>query len=188
MSPVAVRNRLFLADAQLASGDLKSARATATAVFQTTLAQYGPNNLSTLTAQATLAWVRFRQGDATGARAQLLAAVMQLRELGGRADAVLAQALQYLAEIDLAAGRPADAIAPLQEGAALLARFASTGWNLGVMRERLAEALIAARRPGAGQLLNQAVPVLRTELGPSHPETLRAVAVAQAQSAPPSSL
>jgi len=144
VSPVAVRNRLFLADAQLAGGDLKAARATATAVYDATLAQYGPNNLATLTAQTSVAWLKFRQGDATGARTQLLAAVTQLRELGGRADAVLAQTLQYLGEIDQAAGRPADAIAALQEGAALLSRFAATGWNLAVMRERLAEALTAA--------------------------------------------
>jgi serine/threonine-protein kinase len=186
VSPVAVRNRLFLADAQLVSGDLKAARATATAVYEATLAQYGPNNLATLTAQTTVAWLKFRQNDAAGARTQLLSAATQLRELGGRADAVLAQALRYLAEIELAAGRPADAIVPLQEGAALLARFASTGWNLAVMRERLAEALIAARRQGAGELLNQAVPVLRTELGESHPDTIRALAVVEAERAPQS--
>jgi eukaryotic-like serine/threonine-protein kinase len=184
VSPVAVRNRLFLADAQLVSGDLKAARATATAVYEATLAQYGPNNLATLTAQTTVAWLKFRQNDAAGARTQLLSAATQLRELGGRADAVLAQALRYLGEIDLAVGRPTDAIASLQEGAGLLARFASTGWNLAVVRERWAEALIAARRQGAGELLDRAVPVLRTQLGESHPDTIRALAVVEAQRAP----
>ncbi len=190
VSPVAVRNRLFLADAQLASGDLNAARTTATAVYAATLDQYGPNNLATLTAQMSVAWLKFRQGDAAGGRTQMLAAVGRLRELGGRADGVLAQALQYLGEIDQAAGRPVDAIVPLQEGTALLSRFAATGCNLAVMRERLAEALIAARRPGAAQLLSQAIPVLRTQLGASHPDTIRALAVAEKQgySAPPSSL
>jgi hypothetical protein len=36
--------------------------------------------------------------------------------------------------------------------------------------------------------LNQALPVLTTELGEAHPETIRARAVAQTQSTPPSSL
>ena len=74
----------------------------------------------------------------------------------------------------MAAGRPADAIAPLQEGAALLARFAPSGWNLAMMRERLAEAVIGAGRPGAADLLNLALTVLVTELGDSHQETIRA--------------
>ena len=174
MSPVAVRNRLFLADTQLANGDSKAARATAVAVYDALLAQYGPNNLSTLSAQVTVATVKLRQADAVGARTQLLAAATQLRELGGRADSILAQALQYLGEIDMAAGRPADAIAPLQEGAALLERFAPSGWNLAMMRERLAEALVGAGRPGAADLLNRALTVLVTELGDSHPETVRA--------------
>jgi len=185
-SPVAVRNRLFLSDAQFANGDVKAARATAVAVYDASLAQYGPNNLSTLSAQTAVAHLRFRQGDAAGARAQLLAAATQLRELGARADAVLAQSLQYRGEIDLAAGRATEALAPLQEGANLLARFAASGWNLAVMRERWAEALLAAKRPGAPELLNQVLPVLTAELGESHPETLRARNLAQ--SAPPSSL
>jgi non-specific serine/threonine protein kinase/serine/threonine-protein kinase len=179
VSPVAVRNRIFLVDAQLATGDLKGARATAASAYDTSLAQYGPTNLSTLTAQTAVAHVRFKQGDAAGARAQLLTAATQLRELGGRADAVLAQLLQYLGEIEMAAGRPAEAIAPLQEGAMLLAKFAPTGWNLAVMRERLAEALVATGRPGAAGLLTESLSVLVAELGESHPETIRAMKLLQ---------
>jgi hypothetical protein len=186
-SPVAVRNRLFLADAQLATGDVKAARATSVAVYDTSLAQYGPNNLATLSAQTSVANLKFRQGDLAGARAQLVAAATQLRDLGGRADSVLSQVLQYLGEIDLAAGRPADAIVPLQEGVTLLARFAGSGWNLALLRERLGEALIAARRPGAADVLNPALSVLSAQLGDTHPETIRARTVAEAQIAPPSS-
>ena len=66
VSPVAVRNQLFLADTQLVNGDSKAARATAAAVYDTVLAQYGPNDLSTLSAQTSVANVKFRQGDAAG--------------------------------------------------------------------------------------------------------------------------
>jgi hypothetical protein len=129
----------------------------------------------------------------------LLAAAVRLRDLGGRADTVLAQSLQYLGEIEVAAGRPADAIGPLQEGAARLAKFAASGWNLALIWERLAEALNAAGRPGAVELLNDALPVLVAELGASHPETARATrflqtlrpaatAAGAGYSTPPSSL
>jgi hypothetical protein len=67
----------------------------------------------------------------------------------------------------------------LQEGATLLAKFAATGWNLAVMRERLAEALIATGRPGAASLLTEALTVLVAELGDSHPETIRAAKLLQ---------
>ena len=75
----------------------------------------------------------------------------------------------------MAAGRPADAIGPFQEGAALLARFAPSGWNLAMMRERLAEALIRAGN-GRGPRICwiRRLPVLVAELGESHPETIRA--------------
>jgi len=79
-----------------------------------------------------------------------------------------------MGEIDLATGKPGAAIGPLQEEIAVLSRFAGSGWNVALARERLGEALIAARRPGAAVVLNQAVSVLSTELGEEHPETLRA--------------
>jgi hypothetical protein len=127
-----------------------------------------------LRAHATVANLRFKDGDAAGARAQLFAVAAQLRDLGGRAASTLAQVLQYMGEIDLATGKPGDAIGSLQEEIAVLSQFAAAGWNVALARERLGEALIAARRPGAADVLNQAVSVLRTELGEEHPETVRA--------------
>jgi hypothetical protein len=173
-SPVALQNRMFLADAQFATGDLKAARAGSMAAYESARAQFGPNHLATLRVQATVANLRFAAGDAAGARAQLVAIATQLRDLGGRADSALAQVLQYVGEIDLATGKPGDAIGSLQEAIAVLSRFAESGWNVALARERLGEALIAAKRPGAADVLNQAVGVLSTELGEEHPETIRA--------------
>jgi hypothetical protein len=82
--------------------------------------------------------------------------------------------LQYMGEIDLATGKPGDAIGSLQEEIAVLSQFAESGWNVALARERLGEALIAAKQPGAAAVLNQAVSVLSTELGEEHPETVRA--------------
>jgi hypothetical protein len=173
-SPVALQNRMFLADAQFATGDLKAARAGSLAAYESARAQFGPNDLATLRVQATVANLRFAAGDAAGARAQLVAIATQLRDLGGRADSALARVLQYVGEIDLATGKPGDAIGSLQEAIAVLSRFAESGCNVALARERLGEALIAAKRPGAADVLNQAVSVLSTELGEEHPETVRA--------------
>jgi tetratricopeptide (TPR) repeat protein len=174
-SPLALQNLLFLSDAQVASVDVKAARASLVADHDAALAQYGPKHISTLRAQMMLANLAHRQGDSAGARSQLVATIAQMRALGGRADSSLAQALQYLGEIDLSAGKPADAAESLREEISILSRFAASGWSLGVARERLGEALTAVGQPGgAAEALNQSVKVLSTELGNEHVETVRA--------------
>jgi tetratricopeptide (TPR) repeat protein len=173
-SPVALQNMLFLADAQAATADVKAARATLVAGRDAALAQYGPKHVATLRAQMALANFAHRQGDSAGGRAQLVETIAQLRGLGARAHPILAQALQYLGEIDLSAGKPADAAESLREAISILSRFAASGWNVAVARERLGEALIAAGQPGAADALQQAVRVLSAELGDEHAETVRA--------------
>src|SRR5581483_4010701 len=173
-SPVALRNLLFLADAEAASGDLKSARATAVEDHELALAQYGPKNLTTLRAQSSLARLELQQGETADARARLLATIEQLRGLGAAGQTSLAEALQYLGEVELATGNPAGAIEYLREGRSILSRVADSGWNAAIVRERLGEALSAAHQPGAAGELNQAVSVLSAELGVTHPDTIRA--------------
>jgi hypothetical protein len=104
----------------------------------------------------------------------LVPAIAQLRDLGKRGEAVLAQGLQYLGEIDFAAGNPAAAAESLREAVSILSRYAATGWNMAVARERLGEALLALRQPGAADELNQAVSVMSREVGPDHAEVVRA--------------
>ncbi|HEV7446121.1 MAG TPA: tetratricopeptide repeat protein, partial [Steroidobacteraceae bacterium] len=173
-SPVALQNMLFLSDAQYAAADAKAARATLVAYRDAALAQYGPKHLCTLRAQMALANLAYRQGDAAGGRARLVATIALLRGLGARADAILAQALQYLGEIDLSAGKPADAAEALHESISILSRFAASGWIIAVARERLGEALSAAGQLGAVEALRQAVKALSAELGDEHTETVRA--------------
>jgi eukaryotic-like serine/threonine-protein kinase len=173
-SPVALQNMLFLADAQSATGDGKGARTTLVADRDAALAQYGPKHLATLRAQMALANLTYRQGDAAGGRTQLVSTIAQLRDLGARADASRAQALQYLGEIDLSAGKPGDAAEALREAVSILSRFAASGWNIALARERLGEALTATAQPGAAEALNEAVRILSAELGEEHTETGRA--------------
>ncbi len=179
-SPVALRNLLFLADAEAASGDLKSARATAVEDHELALAQYGPKNLTTLRAQSSLARLELQQGETADARARLLATIEQLRGLGAAGQTSLAEALQYLGEVELATGNPAGAIEYLREARSILSRVADSGWNAAIVRERLGEALSAAHQPGAAGELNQAVSVLSAELGVTHPDTIRANTALQA--------
>jgi tetratricopeptide (TPR) repeat protein len=172
-SPVALQNLCFLANAQSAAGDSKSARATLIGARDAAEAQYGAKHLATLRARMALAYLDFKQGDASSARAQLVAIIARLRELGDRANSILAQSLQYLGEAQMAVS-PGDAIETLREAAGVLDRFAASGWNAGVVHERLGEALSAAGRPGAPEELTQAVRILSAELGENHSETRRA--------------
>jgi len=135
---------LLLSDTQYATADAKGARATLVAARDSALAQYGPKHLVTLRAQIALANLTRLLGDSAGGRAQLVTTIAQLRDLGARANSNLAQALQYLCEIDLAAGKPAQAAEALREAVSILGRFAASGWNIGAARERLGEALSAA--------------------------------------------
>jgi tetratricopeptide (TPR) repeat protein len=173
-SPVALQNMLFLSDAQFSTADAQGARATLVADRDAALAQYGPKHPAALRAQMALAHLTYRQGDSAGGRAQLVATIAQVRDLGARAHSTLAQALQYLGEIDLSVGKPVEAAESLREAVAILGRFAASGWNIAVARERLGEALSAGGQPGAAEALNQAVRVLSAELGEEHMETVRA--------------
>jgi tetratricopeptide (TPR) repeat protein len=174
-SPVALQNRMFLADAQLGSGDTAAAQANLVADHAAALGQYGPRNLFTLLTATGLAHLTLVRGDAATAQAQLAPVIAQSRQLAAPGQPVLARCLQYLGESELTAGKPADAITPLQESAGILSRFAARGWQLAEVRERLGEALDATgQRALAVQPLRQAVEVLSAELGDQHPDTVRA--------------
>lgn len=175
-SPVALQNMYFLSDAQLASGDASGARSTMVASRDAALAQYGPKHLSTLRAQIGVAYLDLKQGNGAAARSRLVETISLLRETGGRGESTLAQALQYLGEVDLSAGKPREAADSFRENIAILTRFAASGWNVGVARERLGEALKSAGDAGAADELRQAIRILSAEGGDDNPETQRAQA------------
>lgn len=173
-SPVAVQNMLLLSDAQYATANAKGARATVVAARDAALAQYGPKHLATLRAQLSLANLTYLLGDSAGGRALLVTTIAQFRDLGARAESSLAQALQYLGEIDLSARKPVEAVESLREAVSILGRFAASGWHIALARERLGEALSAAGQPGAAEELTHAVRILSAEVGDEHVETARA--------------
>ncbi|MGH8201101.1 MAG: protein kinase domain-containing protein [Steroidobacteraceae bacterium] len=179
-SPLALQNRLFLGEAQLDAGDLAGARITLEADRSAALKQFGPSHVLTQRAALALARVDLAQGHADAARAQLQQVVAALRGLGPSAEANLGEALVALGEAELTRGQPQAARAPLTEAVLLREKNGSRSWDLAEARERLGEALAASGDGGARPLLLQAATVLETQLGPNHPQTLRARRALQA--------
>jgi hypothetical protein len=179
-SPLALQNRLFLGEAQLAAGDATGARATLAAVYGVALKRYGVSQVLTQRTQVALARVDLARGNADAARARLLQAIPALRQLGPQAEADLSEALLALGETELNRGDPLEARAPLAEAVALRAKNGSQSWDLAEARERLGEALAALRDGSARALLQQAASTLEAQLGANHPQTLRARRALQA--------
>ena len=179
-SPLALQNRLFLGEAQLGVGNAGGARTTLEAGHSAALKQYGPSHLLTQRAALALARVELAQGHADAARAQLLQVVAALRQIGPQAEANLSEALVALGETELTRGQPQEARAPLTEAVLLRAKNGPQSWDLAEARERLGEALAASGDGGAGALLRRAASTLETQLGPNHPQTLRARRALQA--------
>jgi tetratricopeptide (TPR) repeat protein len=97
-SPVAVQNRLFLGEAQLAAGDRGAALATLTINYEAARTQYGAENPVTLRTQLALARLMIAQGSRTDAQAQLRTIIPALRRNGGQLESELAEALALLRE------------------------------------------------------------------------------------------
>ena len=173
-SPLTLRNRLFLGEAELEAGDTGGARSTLDDCHSAALKQYGPAQVLTQRAALALARVDLAQGQADAARAQLLQVVAGLRQLGPQAEPTLSEALVALGEADLARAQPREARAALAEAVLLREKGDLQRWDLAEARERLGEALAASGDGGARPLLQQAASTLATQLGPNHPQTLRA--------------
>ena len=175
-SPLAIQNRLFLGEAQLAIGDQQRARATLMAAHDAALAQYGAAHPLTLRSQLALSQLAAATGNQEQAQVQLRATVEGLRKLGAQGEPNLAQALEALGEGELRSGETAQASATLQEALAIREKSPEDLWELAVACERLGEALLKAGGPAAADLLKKAAHDLETQLGADHPETLRAKA------------
>jgi len=170
-SPVALQNRLFLGEAQLAAGDARGASATLGAAYDAALAQYGAGHVLTLRIQLALAE---SAAAGTDVGAQLQSVVAGLRHLGPAAETSLAQALLAQGEVQMNQGRLAEAQATFKEAVALREKSPGDRWESAEARERLGESLAKQSGNAASALLKDAARDLETELGAAHPETVRA--------------
>jgi non-specific serine/threonine protein kinase/serine/threonine-protein kinase len=169
-SPVSLQNRLFLADAQLSAGDLEAAHATLSEVVESAGKQYGPAHLLSL--RARLGYARWSL--ASGHDVDLTEVVAALRRAGPAAKLPLAEGLELLGRVQLAKHENQAGLASLKEAVALRESAAPASWELAHVRVVLGEALKAnGDAQTARSELQQAVTVLRSQLGAEHPETIR---------------
>ena len=125
--------------------------------------KYGPDHILTLRARLSLA-----SND-------LPSIVAGLRKVGKQGVPYLAQALERLGMTQLGVGDVPAALASLRECVMLRESSGIQDWELGEARERLGEALAASGdKAAASESLKQAETLLTAQLGPDHPETVRA--------------
>ena len=118
-SPLAIQNRLFLGEAQLAIGDQQKAAVTLTKARDEALAESGAAHPLTLRSQLALSQLAAAAGNDEGAQAQLRATVEGMRKLGAQGESNLAQALEVLGEGQSRLGRLNEASATLNEAVAI---------------------------------------------------------------------
>jgi non-specific serine/threonine protein kinase/serine/threonine-protein kinase len=114
-SPVAVQNRLFLADALDAAGDRVAAEALLDENLELARKQLGEQNLAVLRIRLAQARLAIRSGDRASGNQTLAALVPNLREQGKPGQLALGQALVLTGESLLLDGRTRDAVQPLTE-------------------------------------------------------------------------
>ena len=93
-SPLTVQNRLFLGEAQIATGDNAAARLTLTENNRRALVQYGAQHPLTLRNQLALAKLLIAEGNRPAAQAQLTAIIPGLRQAGAQTVEELTEALR----------------------------------------------------------------------------------------------
>jgi eukaryotic-like serine/threonine-protein kinase len=173
-SPLAIEDRLFLADALIASADLDQARQLASDTLALANQGLGASALLALRARLVLAEIDVAAGNCVAAQAEFASLADSLREAGPSGAPLVASALFGRGEAFLAQHRPSAAVAPLRQAVTLREQLQSEqSWELALARARFAEAVQASGGPGARELLRRSAADLATQFGPSHPEVQR---------------
>lgn len=102
------------------------------------------------------------------------ASLPALRKLGIQAEPHLARALMNLGEVQTSLGRTAEADATLRESVALREKHPEDLWELAEARERLGDVTAGRDRAAAAGMVMQPARDLESQLGATHPQTLRA--------------
>jgi tetratricopeptide (TPR) repeat protein len=175
-SPLAVQNRVFLGEAQLAIGDQQQAAVSLNTAHDAAIAQYGASHPLTLRTQLALAEHAAGAGDFESAETQLQPTVEGLRKLGPQGEPNLAQALLVLGDAALHLGQNQLAGITLREAVTIREKSPDDLWELALARERLGETLAQGGSAAAPEILKKAAHDLESQLGADHPETVRAKA------------
>jgi hypothetical protein len=146
------------------------------AAHDAALAQYGAAHLLSLRTELALLQVDLSLGSYQDAARQLGPVVERLKSLGVQGEPIRAQALETLGTAFLGDHRHKDAAAVLQEAVDIRVKAPSDIWELALAQERLGEALAGLGERAAADMLKNAARDLESQLGASHPETMRAAA------------
>ncbi|MCX2862987.1 serine/threonine-protein kinase [Paucibacter sp. PLA-PC-4] len=168
-SPLALRGRLILAEAQMGSGDLAGATASLDAAQARLVERLGPGHLLALRLGLLRARLAAQRGDHASAQRRYEALLAPLEALGAPALTALAEARLGLGEALLAQGRASEAVVPLRAALGLREQLLwAQSWELALARLRLGQALQRSGGPGAAELLSEGRAGLLTQLGPTH--------------------
>jgi tetratricopeptide (TPR) repeat protein len=173
-SPLSVQNRLFLAEAYMAAGQNDLAAKVLDEDLQLARRQLGADSLHALRIRLAQARLVLAGGNAARADDDLRALVEPLRKIGPVARPFLAQVMVARGDALIAQSKMSEAVPILAEAVRMREHLLwDQSWELAEARARLGEAL-GTEDPHARQLLAQAVAVLESQLGPQHPQTIRA--------------
>jgi tetratricopeptide (TPR) repeat protein/predicted Ser/Thr protein kinase len=176
-SPLAVQNRLFLADALRAGGRYDAAQTLYSTNLRLTQKQFGPAHIFVqriLLGQARLDHARGAEAKALD---ELDDVIPRLRKLGVPGRVTVALGLTTYGDALLSLGRAKEAIVPLTE--ALTIRESSLwneSWEIAEAQLLLGEARVKSGDAGGHALITQARSTLNKQLGPVHALTKRAAA------------
>jgi tetratricopeptide (TPR) repeat protein len=174
-SALHVQTRLFLAEAHHALGHEQRAADIITETLAMARKQFGPDHLYAHRAQLTKTKLSASRQSPEQTLAELMEVTAKLRAQGPAAQFPLAQALVVHGDLLVKQGRTAEAMPLLEEAVRLREQTMwEKSWELAEARARLGEAQLAAGKQEGKQLIEQSATTLHEQLGPEHPQTLRA--------------
>ncbi|HEY2465368.1 MAG TPA: serine/threonine-protein kinase [Steroidobacteraceae bacterium] len=177
-SPLALHNQQFLYKALWNAGEHPAAEAMGLQNQSTSSGRYGAAHPLSLLARMDNARFKLLDGQARAAEQELAELLPLYRKLADPGLLGLAQALLLQGEVLLAETRFEEAVAPLSEAAKIRERLLwDQSWELAEARARLGEALLVRGDSRGRALLEQAAAVLQSQLGSTHPQTLRAARI-----------
>jgi tetratricopeptide (TPR) repeat protein len=168
-------NRVYLAEAHQAAGHPQRAAEMAIETLAMARKQFGPDHLYSQRVQLSATkLLAFRQPPEQ-TLAELAAITTKLRAQGPTAQPPLAQALVARGDLLVKQQRATEALPLLEEAVRLREQTMwAKSWELAEARARLGEAQLAVGRPEGKQLIEQSAAILQEQLGPDHPQTVRA--------------
>jgi tetratricopeptide (TPR) repeat protein len=174
-SPVALQDRVFLAEGLWGLGQKDAARAALNQNLTLESARHESASIAALRDRVYGAHFAIDEHQSARAQTELTAIIDEYRKLGPAGQIGLAQALTFEGQALLVQSKPAQAVPLLTEAVEIRERLLwGQSWELAIARERLGEALAASGDARGRPLLERAAATLSTQLGTHHPETLRA--------------